>query len=52
VREALTTIDAYQGAITMYDLRTNGDCGRGGLIVEVVDGVPTIIQELYNAKDL
>lgn len=52
VREALTTIDSYQGAITMYDLRTNGDCGRGGLIVEVVDGTPTIIEELYNAKDL
>lgn len=52
VREALSTIDAYEGAITMYDLRTNGDCGRGGLIVEVVNGVPTIIQELYNEKDL
>jgi len=52
VRDALTTIEAYQGAITTYDLRTNGDAGRGGLIVEVVDGVPTIIEELYSEKDL
>lgn len=52
IREALSTIDSYQGAITTYDLRTNGDCGRGGLIVEIVDGQPTIIQELYNKKDL
>ncbi|HSK68754.1 MAG TPA: ABC transporter substrate-binding protein [Candidatus Limnocylindria bacterium] len=50
VRDAMNTISDYQGAITIYDCRTNGDCGRGGLLVEVVDEVPTIVQALYSEK--
>ena len=52
VREAMTTIDGYEGAITTYDCRTNGACGRGGLVVEVVDKVPTIREDVYAEKDL
>lgn len=50
IRDAMSTIDSYQGAITIYDCTTNGDCGRGGLIVQVVDQVPTIVKELYSEK--
>lgn len=52
VRDAMKTIDAYEGAITVYDCRTNGDCGRGGLVVQVKDMVPTIIEELYSEKTI
>ncbi len=52
VRDAMNTIADYQGAITVYDCRTNGDCGRGGLLVEVVDQVPTIVQALFSEKVL
>lgn len=50
VRDAMQTISDYQGAVTVYDCRTNGDCGRGGLLVQVVDQVPVIIEELYSEK--
>jgi branched-chain amino acid transport system substrate-binding protein len=50
VRDAMQTINHYEGAITVYDMRTNGDCGRGGLIVQIKDLVPTIIEELYSEK--
>ncbi len=50
VRDAMATIDAYAGAITTYDCRTNGDCGRGGLVVQIVDEVPTVLQEIYSEK--
>ncbi len=52
IRDAMNTISDYQGAITVYDCRTNGDCGRGGLLVQVVDQVPTIVQELYSEKNI
>lgn len=52
VRDAMTTIDGYEGAITVYDCRTNGACGRGGLVVEVVDKVPTIREDVYAEKEL
>lgn len=52
VRDAMNTIDAYQGAITTYDCRTNGDCGRGGLVVQIIDEVPTVMQEIYSEKTL
>lgn len=52
VRDAMSTISNFQGAITVYDTRTNGDAGRGGLIVKIVDQVPTIVQELYSEKDI
>ena len=50
VRDAMQTISDYQGAVTVYDCRTNGDCGRGGLLVQVVDEQPVIIEELYSEK--
>lgn len=50
VRNAMSTISAYPGAITTYDCRTNGDCGRGGLLVQVIDQVPTIVKEIYSDK--
>lgn len=52
IRDAMNTISDYQGAITIYDCRTNGDCGRGGLLVQVVDQVPTIVKELYSEKNI
>ncbi len=52
IRDAMNTISDFQGAITKYDCRTNGDCGRGGLLVQVVDQVPTIVQELYSEKNI
>ena len=50
IRDAMNTISDYQGAITVFDCRTNGDCGRGGLLVQIVDQVPTIVQALYSEK--
>ncbi len=50
VREAMNTIGDYQGAITKYDCRTNGDCGRGGLLVKVVKGKAEIISEITSEK--
>ncbi len=52
VRDAMNTIDAFQGAITTYDCRTNGDCGRGGLVVQIVNETPTVMQEIYSEKKL
>lgn len=50
VRDAMNTISDFQGAITRYDLRTNGDAGRGGLLAQIVDGVPEIIKPIYSEK--
>lgn len=52
VRDAMNQISDYSGAITTYDCRTNGDCGRGGLVVQIVDGVPTVLQEIYSDKTI
>ena len=52
VRDAMNTIDDFHGAITRYDLRTNGDAGRGGLLAQIVDGVPEIVQPIYSPKVL
>lgn len=52
VRDAMNTISDYSGAITTYDCRTNGDCGRGGLVVQIVDGVPAVLQEIYSEKQI
>lgn len=52
VRDAMNTIEDYTGAITTYDARTNGDCGRGGLVVQIQDGVPTVLQEIYSKKEI
>lgn len=50
VREAMNTIDNYKGSITTYDCRTNGDCGRGGLLVRVKDEKAEIISEIMSEK--
>lgn len=50
VRDAMTTIDSYQGAVTKYDCRTNGDCGRGGLLVKVEDEVAIILNQITSEK--
>lgn len=50
VRDAMNTIDHYEGAITTYDCRTNGDCGRGGLLVRVKDQKAEIIAEITSEK--
>lgn len=50
VRDAMNTIADYHGAITRYDLRTNGDCGRGGLLAQVINGQPVIIEEIVSEK--
>ena len=50
VRDAMNTIDDYHGAITRYDLRTNGDCGRGGLLAKVVNDEAIIVEEIISEK--
>lgn len=50
VRDAMQTISDYEGAITVFDCRTNGDCGRGGLVVQVKDMVPEIVKSIYSEK--
>jgi branched-chain amino acid transport system substrate-binding protein len=52
VRDAMNTIDKFEGAITRYDIRTNGDAGRGGLLVKVEKQIPTVIQEITSEKDI
>lgn len=46
VRDAMLKITDYQGAITTYDCSKRGDCGRGGLIVQIKDLKPTIVKEI------
>lgn len=46
VRDAMLTMTDYEGAITTYDCSLRGNCGRGGLIVQVQDLVPTVLQEI------
>ena len=52
VRDAMNTIQNYDGAITNYDCRTNGDCGRGGLLVKVENQQATIIDQITSVKNL
>lgn len=51
VRDAMNEITDYHGAITVYDCSTNGDCGRGGLVVQIEDEVAVVLQEIYSEKD-
>ena len=46
VRDAMLELTDYQGAITTYDCSLRGNCGKGGLVVQVQDLVPTIIEEI------
>ena len=46
VRDALLTMTNYEGAITTYNCSTRGNCGTGGLIVQVQDMEPTIVEEI------
>jgi len=46
VRDAMNTITNYQGAMTTYDISTNGDCGRGGLLVQVVEQKAKVLGEI------
>ena len=46
VRDAMLELTNYEGAITTYDCSRRGNCGLGGLIVQVQDQVPTIIKEI------
>ena len=46
VRDAMLTLTDYEGAITNYDCSRRGNCGKGGLIVEVRDLEPSVIQEI------
>jgi branched-chain amino acid transport system substrate-binding protein len=50
VRDAMNTIDNFDGAITRYDLRTNGDAGRGGLLVKVEKQIPTVLEAITSEK--
>ncbi len=50
VRDAMNTIDAFEGSMTTYDCTTNGDCGRGGLLVQVKDGAATVLAEIISKK--
>ena len=46
IRDAMLTLTSYEGAITTYDCSLRGNCGKGGLIVQIQDLVPTVIQEI------
>ena len=46
VRDAMLELTDYEGAITTYDCSRRGNCGLGGLIVQVQNQVPTIIKEI------
>ena len=46
VRDALLKMTDYQGAITNYDCSRKGNCGKGGLIVQIQDEKPVVIQEI------
>lgn len=50
VRDAMNTIDNFDGAITRYDIRTNGDAGRGGLLVKVENQIPTVLEAITSEK--
>lgn len=50
VKAAFNTIDNYQGAITNYDIRTNGDAGRGGLLVKVEKQVAVVLEPITSEK--
>lgn len=46
VRDAMLTLTNYEGAITTYDCSLKGNCGKGGLIVQVKDLIPTVVEEI------
>lgn len=46
VRDAMLQLTDYEGAITTYNCSRRGNCGLGGLIVQVQDQTPTIIKEI------
>ncbi len=46
VRDAMLKITDFKGAITTYDCSLRGNCGRGGLVVQIKDGVLMVIQEV------
>lgn len=46
VREAINTIDSFEGVMTTYDCTTNGDCGRGGLLVQIEDGKAAVLESI------
>lgn len=46
VRDAMLTLTEYEGAITTYDCSLRGNCGRGGLIVQIQDLVPTVLEQI------
>ena len=50
VRDAMNTIDDFNGVMTDYDCTTNGDCGRGGLLVQVEDGESVVIGNISAGK--
>ncbi|HIU33692.1 MAG TPA: ABC transporter substrate-binding protein [Candidatus Pullichristensenella excrementigallinarum] len=50
VRDAMNTIDSFEGAMTTYDCTTNGDCGRGGLLVVVQNGEAVVLDEIISEK--
>ena len=47
VRDAMWTIYDFEGAITIYDTRTNGAAGRGGLLLQVQNMIPVIIEAVF-----
>lgn len=50
IRDAMNTITDYVGTMTTYDCSTNGDCGRGGIMVQIQNGVPVVLSEIISKK--
>jgi branched-chain amino acid transport system substrate-binding protein len=46
VRDAMNKVTNFQGAMTTYDLSTNGDGGRGGVLVQAQDGKAVVLQNI------
>lgn len=50
VRDAMAQITNFEGAITSYDCSLRGNCGKGGLIVQIQDETPVVIKEITTAS--
>ena len=47
VRDAMLTITDFKGAITTYDMSRRGSCATGGLLVQIQDLKPVVLQEVF-----
>ena len=51
VRDAMNKISDFEGCMTNYDCTTNGDCGRGGVLVQAQNGRAVVLDNIISKKD-